>query len=263
MKILLIGCGYLGTALAQVLTAQGHTVTATTRSQARQAELACLAFQVKILSGNDFEGLLTLLKGQEACILTLAADKVENYTDTYLETARALAIAAHERPELKQILYTSSTSIYGDHAGAVVDETTPPRPATSAAEILLKTEQTLLELETSERKVCILRLGEIVGPARTIADRLRRMQGIPLPGDGSSYVNYTDRDEAAKAIAFALDHKLNGIYNLCSNDHPTRKELYEDICTKEGLPQVLWDPERVSHHAGNKRVSSKKWFLQS
>ena len=53
-------------------------------------------------------------------------------------------------------------------------------------------------------------------------------------------------------------HHLTGIYNLADDDHPTRKELYDEISKKFQVPEVTWDPSLTSLRSGNKRVSNHK-----
>ena len=254
MNILIIGCGYVGCALALSLGEMGHHITVTTRTNEKVAHLSSIANEVKILEASDPDALREALAGQDIAIITVAAGSVENYEKTYLGTAKAISQATAHLPALKQIIYTSSTSVYGDHQGAEVDENTPTSPQHPSGKILVETEDILLSLSSPSLSVCILRLGEIIGPGRNPADRLRRMQGIPLPGDGSSIVNWVHLDDIVYAVKACVAQKLSGVYNLCRDDHPTRKEFYDKICREENLAAMEWDPTKISIHSGNKKV---------
>lgn len=258
MNIAIIGCGYIGLALATFWKKSTHHLTVTTRSPQKAIPLQPFADSVKILQGNDLEALQKLLQNQDIVVLTLAADHPDTYESTYLETAKTLKKALLHCPGVSQIIYTGSTSVYGDHAGAIVDEETTPLPTNTTNTILIKTEEELLSIASPSCKVCIFRLGEIYGPGRDLAERLRQINEAALPGTGENITNLIHRDDIVNAIDFALNNHLNGVFNLCNDVHIPRKELYEAICTREGLPSVKWNAAKKSIHSGNKTVSNEK-----
>ena len=250
MKIGIIGCGYLGQKAARFWKQRGHFISAFTRCPEKILPLSQSVDRVFL----DFSSFIT---NQELLLVSVAPDQQSDYRSTYLRTAERL-LQHIAGSSVTHILYTSSTSIYGDYSGEWVDEETEPRSETKEGLILLETEKVLLSLASSLLPVAILRLGELHGPGRQIADRLRRLQGVALPGTGDSYVNLTDVDELTRGLEFARLHALSGLFNFCSPFHPTRKELYNSICQKEEIPPVVWDPSRISPHAGNKRVCCRK-----
>jgi NAD dependent epimerase/dehydratase family enzyme len=66
------------------------------------------------------------------------------------------------------------------------------------------------------------------------------------------------RADVTAAIDYALRHRLDGIYNLADDDHPTRQELYNHIAEKLGLPAIQWDQNSDAYRGGNKRISNHK-----
>jgi nucleoside-diphosphate-sugar epimerase len=258
MKITIIGCGYVGKALALTWKRAGHHITVTTRTQERVDELSQVANEVVVLGEDPSHFFSKTLQLQEVIVISVAADSAKDYEKTYLQTVRELADATPKLPFLQQIIYTGSTSIYGDHKGSWVNEETIPSPENRNAQILLETEQVLEKLTMPQRKVCIFRLGEIFGPGRDFASRLKRIQGQPLPGTGGNYTNIIHLHDILRAIDFALQNQLSGIYNLCNDIHMLRQELYSSICESVDLPKVVWDPAIRSIHGGNKRVSNDK-----
>jgi len=66
------------------------------------------------------------------------------------------------------------------------------------------------------------------------------------------------KDDCAAAIDYALNHKLEGVFNVADDEHPTRRELYGHIAKKYRLAEVKWDPTLTGLHSGNKRVSNHK-----
>lgn len=260
MKIAIIGCGYVGTALAVKFKRDGHYVTTTTRTLSKVPTLELISDRVLVLHAYDIKLIQELLEDQDAVVLCIAADSQSSYELTYLDTAKALEEALKHSPNVRNVIYTGSTSVYGDHQGGVVDENTPSSAVSVNSRILIETENILLGLSRDDRRICVFRLGEIYGPGRFISDRLRRLQtqGVKLPGDGSSITNLIHLEDIVSGISFALDRSLNGIYNLCNDMHMTRRDFYAQICVDEGLPPVEWDPLKVSVHGGNKLVSNAK-----
>lgn len=254
MKIGILGCGYVGSAAAEFLRKEGHQISVTTRNASRTDELKSFADHVFILPESFQEFILQ----QEALIIAVAADSSHDYQSTYLGTAEKVIQCLPHAKQLRQIIYTGSTSVYGDHQGNWVNETTFTEPQNENGRILLETEKLLLNQSTNTRHVCIFRLGEIYGPGRKIEDRLKNSQHKIFPGNGSQLTNLIELHDIVKAIRMALSLNLNGIYNLCNDHHISRKALYEQLCQKFGLASVQWDESQISPHGGNKKVSNQK-----
>lgn len=256
MKIGIIGCGYVGKAAAICLKNKGHYLSVTTRQPERIQELQSAAHQVYLIKQEaDYASFLA---EQEALLISVAPDAASDYLTTYLKTAESVIHLLPRAPHLRQIIYTSSTSVYGEHNGEWVDENTIPSPSNLNARILLDTENLLLSQSSKALHVSIFRLGEIHGPGRSIEERLKRTHHKVFAGTGDQYTNLIHLDEILQAIELALSKNLNGIFNLCNDFHLPRKVFYEMICKKLGLPSIRWDEQLSSTHGGNKRVSNQK-----
>lgn len=255
---LIIGCGYVGTSLAQLWTKRGIKVIATTSRHERIPELTSFCSEALVLHSSDLTALAQLLKRVDCVAVTVAAKNSNAYQSAYLDTALTLQHALNDNDTVRHLVYTSSTSVYGDHQGQHVNELTPLTPSSLQTEILAKTEQVLLSIRASHRNVCILRCGEITGPNREVPRRLQQRLSAPLPGNGMSITNIVHRDDVARAIAFSADHSLSGIYNLCNDLHVTRKHLYDLVCDAMKWPRPLWNPDAQSLHGGNRIVDNQK-----
>lgn len=258
MKIVIIGCGYVGQEVAKIWKKKGDSVTATTRTPERLDDLSKVATKSVIINKADEEALAPLVTDNEVIVVTIAADSPEQYENAYLNTSKVLKSLAREMGTPKRLIYTSSTSVYGDHHGQWVDEESSLLAKSDQAKILIEAEKNYLSLAEIGWKVCILRLTELYGPGRELSKRVQKMEGHVLPGDGSQYTNMLHKEDAASAIDYALRHHLEGIYNVCDDEHPTRKELYDKVTKKFSHPAVLWDPEHSALHSGNKRISNHK-----
>jgi nucleoside-diphosphate-sugar epimerase len=255
MKIGILGCGYVGQAAALHWKEAGHYVTASTRKFERFSHLENIANEVCLLTEHSFP---YFIEKQKALLICVAPDAASDYASTYLETAKCVAKHTDRASNLQQIIYTSSTSLYGDQEGAWVDENMPIQHLDENKRILYETEQILLSTSSQNRHICILRLGEIYGPGREIEARLKRMQHQSFAGNGESYTNLIHLSDIVNALHFALTHQLQGIYNLCNDFHIKRRQFYQEICQKENIPSIQWDPTRQSFHGGNRRVSNEK-----
>lgn len=257
MNILIIGCGYVGKALIPILLAMSTNVSVTTRKVSREPELSQLVSTVHVINGSD--DLSEIIPDYDVVIFTVGADSRGDYETAYLANAKAIVAGLKRSDKSQRLIYTSTTSVYGDHGGDWVDETSELKPMTKQAEILVQTEEVLLSASSPTKHVCIFRLGEIVGPGRSLEERVIRNAGATFPGDGMSYTNLSPLELIVDGISSAVANHLEGVYNLCADEHVRRKDLYDTICRERNLPPINWDSSVTSIHGGNKRVSSKKY----
>ena len=256
MKAAIIGCGYVGTAVAKLWQKQGFDLLVTTTSQSRVEELSQIANNVSIVTGTNVSQLQDALVDREVVLLCVGLRKGASYKDTYLGTARALADVL-PNTNVQQIIYTSTCSVYGEHQGAWVTELMPPAPITENGKIVEATEQTLLSTTTPQRKVCILRLGGIYGPGRTLEKIYGRAAGTTRPGKGDEGTNWVHLNDIVGAVDWARRQQLSGLYNLVQDDVPTIRELIAEVCDRNRLSPVIWDKTQPSTRK-NVRVSNAK-----
>ena len=257
MNVAIIGCGYVGTAVAQRWRTQGLSVLATTTRAERMSELASVADRVEVLLGADAERLRTVLADRQVVLLCVGSKRGANYTDTYLSTAQTLAQVLPDTG-VQQLIYTSVYSVYGQHDGAWVTEDMPAAPATENGKIIAAAEQTLLETATPQRQVCILRLGGIYGPGRTLEKIYRRAAGSTRPGKGNEGSNWVHLDDIVGAIDWVRQHRLSGVYNLVQDEILTVRELIDAVCQRHHLNPVQWDESQPSARPYNVRVANAK-----
>mgnify|MGYP002780612720 CR=1 FL=1 len=258
MRAAILGCGYVGKAVAQLWSSQGISVTATTTSRDRMDDLRQVAAAVQVVNGSDAEGIATLLQGQDTLLICVGAGRQANYEEVYLNTAKTVVQSLEQAPSLKQIIFTSTYSVYGNYEGAWVREDDPAKPATDNGRTMAETEKTLLQAATPERNVCIFRLGGIYGPGRELAKIYSRAAGQTRPGTGHEASNWVHLEDIVGAIAFAQTHSLSGLYNLVQDEIPTVRELIDRVCTANHLDPVQWDPSQPSARPYNVRVSNQK-----
>lgn len=254
MKILIVGCGYLGSKTAERLLNRGHEVWALRRDENALKELSAKGvrpFRADILKPAPLKELPSF----HAAVLCQAPDKKENYEQVYFEGTRNI-IEALWKQELKKLILISSTSVYSVKDGSWVDEKDDPKRGGAMdadAEWLLKTE----ELVLSEKQGVILRLGGIYGPGR---NRIEALKAGKLKSSFSeAFVNRIHVDDAAAGIELLLEKGKTGEIYLGVDDQPsTQKEFYEWICDKLSLPKESGETPKEIVRSSNKRCSNKK-----
>ena len=270
MTLTIVGCGYVGTALAQRLQtrrAQWPLCLTTTRSE-RLGELQTLADSAVICDATDPDQLMAALKNSRVVVVSLGPKgnrqvDADGYRSTFVDSLACLTSLLPRLPDLEQILYTSSCAVYGDANGGWVDETTPPDPGPGHGAVLLDSERILAGI--TDRRVCILRLGALHGPGRVIDDRLKGLAGSKQPGDGQHYSNWVHVEDAAGALLAAIDGGWTGVVNVV-NDEPIRlRDLIHRSLSGQNLAPVRWSggstPQVCSRRIRNDRLKALNYRL--
>ena len=251
MKIAIVGAAYTGYATARALHRQGHTVTVTTTRAERVAELEAVASRVLVMKGSDQAGMRELLADEDVVLLTMAGGLTEKdgkpymdpdlYRDAYVGTAQSLVANLDAAPGLKQIIFCSSLNAYGDAGGAEhVDEDTPATPASPFAQVYIDTENLLSAAGSEQLKVCNFRTGTIYGPGRTHAVEASRIAGQKIPFDGESDAMIVHRDDVVRGLLFAIEHRLDGLYNLFNDVSDSKATFFGEVCRDAGLEPIIW-----------------------
>jgi nucleoside-diphosphate-sugar epimerase len=262
-NIAILGCGYVGGALADYWQERGHFVTGTTTNSSRGAALAETVSKAVVMKGNDLNAVHSLLEGQDTLVVSVAPTgsqeaAASTYETTYLETAKNLVIALSDAPNIRQVVYLSSCSVYGDRQGEWVDETADIDPVDSKSQVIYEAEQIILKAANDSQKVCVLRLGGIYGPGRELVNMFGGLAGMIVPGKGDRFINWIHRDDIINAIEFARLNELDRIYNLVDDSQLTIKEQVKLVCDAYGLPPVHWDASKSSPPRKSLQVNNHK-----
>lgn len=258
MKLAIIGCGYVGSAVARLWYEAGNEVIVTTTTPEKVSRLKKIASQVVVLSGNDLASLKEVVADREVILLSVGSKQrtPDIYRQAYLETAKNVVSAIKATSGVKQLIYTSSYGIVKDKSGKTIDETVVVKPKDEFSEILHQTEQVLLS--EAATKTCILRLAGIYGPGRELIKIFQRVAGTIRPGKGEDYTNWVHIEDIARAIDFAKDKQLEEVYHLNSDESMTTKEFFRQLFEAHNLPPVTWDSSQTSTRTYNIKLSNQK-----
>ncbi len=190
------GCGYVGSALAARLVADGARVAGLRRTPRDLPEgVTPLAAD---LGGPDLAAALPA--DLDLVFYTAAADGGDEaaYRAAYVVGLANLLDALESRPRPpRRVLFTSSTSVYGQRAGEWVDEASPAEPPGHRGAVMLEAEA---RLAASPIASVVLRLGGIYGPGRTHLLESVRAGRATLPRGVERYTNRIHRDDAADGL---------------------------------------------------------------
>jgi nucleoside-diphosphate-sugar epimerase len=254
-RILIAGCGYVGEAAANLFHERGWEVEGWTGSVASASELSNRLYLVRAVDLAD-RAAVSANSQEFAVVLQCASSRggdAEEYRRVYLEGARNL-IAAFPTGTL---IFTSSTSVYAQKDGTLVDESSPAEPIQAKGKILREAERLVL----SNRGI-VLRLGGIYGPCRSFFLN-KFLSGEAVIEQDDRFINQVHRDDIASALLLLAERRAEcagEIYNVV-DDHPiTPREAYTWLSSelKRPLPPEGNSAAPRKRGESNKRVSNQK-----
>ena len=245
MKLLLIGHGYLGKALARVFREAGWQVIPVSRS------------------GGD--GTLACDVGDPAAVADLpAADFIVHcaasghggppvYRHVHVGGCRNLIDSFCGVP----LLFTSSTSVYAQTDGSVVTEESPAMPERETGRLLREAEDSVLAAGG-----VVARLAGIYGPTRcVILQKFLAGQAV-IEEDGRRFLNQIHRDDAARAIHHLakLPAARGAIFNVCDSTPLSQLDTYQELSRIFHSPLPPAGPRDPNRKRGwtHKQVSNIK-----
>jgi len=259
-RVLIAGCGDVGTALGVALAADGDQVLGLRRHP------ECLPAPIIPVRGDlaTGEGLAAAAAGVTALVYAASADGFTDdaYRAAYVDgLGRVLDALRGARAPLERVLFTSSTAVYAQSDGGAVDETSPTAPSGFSGRRLLEAEALLLG---SGFPASVLRLAGIYGPGRRrLIDEVR--SGTATVPDGLSiYTNRIHVADCAGAIRHLLrlpGSRADGLW-LGVDDEPCERAVVLDWLADR---MDVARPRRVAatgagarQRGGNKRCSNAR-----
>ena len=236
-RVLIAGCGYTGQRLARRLkTEDDATVLALVASSASAARLAESEVVDEVLRADlDGHGALPAPPTVEQ-VYYFIPPAPEGRTDPRL--ARFLNWLAAGNALPRRILLISTSGVYGDCGGALVDETRPPAPVADRALRRFDAEQALSAWGEAEgAETVILRVAGIYGPGRLPVARLRK--GAPMvPESEAPWTNRIHVDDLVTVCRAAMAHApAGGLYNVSDGNPGNMTDYFNRVADALGLPR--------------------------
>jgi nucleoside-diphosphate-sugar epimerase len=275
MRVLIIGCGYVGVPLGTELVRLGHEVFGLRRRSSAENELRTAGIQPLIGDVTKPETLAKLPNDFDWVVNCVAAGgDAENYRQIYLRGARNLIEWLSATPP-KKFVYTSSTSVYAQNDGSQVKESSPNEPLAKTSKILVETEKVLLEASHGSRGLSphlkfpavILRVAGIYGPDRGHWFKQFLKGTAHIEGDGVRFLNMIHRDDLVGCIIAALKNGRAGeIYNAVDDEPVSQLHFFQWLAQAVDKPLPPSAPENSGENrrrgATNKRVSNRKLKME-
>jgi nucleoside-diphosphate-sugar epimerase len=265
MRVLIVGCGYVGLPLGAALVARGHHVVGLRRSPAAEAEMRAAGIEPAYADITDRPSLDPLPLPFDWVVNCVASGGggLKDYRHTYLEGTRHLLDWLGASPPAK-FIYTGSTGVYGQTDGADVDETSPTKPVSATARTLVTTERVLLKTARERGfPAIVLRLAGIYGPARGYWLRQFIAGEARMEGEGRRILNMVHRDDVVGAILTVCERGQAGeVYNVVDDAPVTQRGFFTWLATRlnRPLPPAIPEDGVAKRKRGltNKRVSNRK-----
>ncbi len=252
-RILIAGCGYVGEAAANAFHERGWEVEGWTATAESAAKLSDRPYPVRAV---DITGLSAIESAAFDVVLHCVSSRggdEDQYRKLYLNGAKNL-LRASPRTTL---LFTSSTSVYAQTDGSVVDETSPAEPRHEKGKILRETEELVLASGG-----IVARLGGIHGPHRSFF-LSRLLEGRTPTGGTDRLINQIHRDDIVSALLLLAERRAdyrNEIFNVVADEPVKSSAAYEWLSTQIKMPLVsdAADAGRRKRGDSNKQVSNGK-----
>lgn len=229
-RLLIVGCGDIGLRLLPLVRAR-FRVFAVTRNAAGCAALRA-AGAVPVVADLDQPASLRRLKGLATHIVHLAPPPGEGALDQRSRNLTAIL------PDGARLVYVSTSGVYGDCAGEIIDETRPVAPRNPRAIRRVDAERVLRQwARRSGSRLAIVRAPGIYARERLPLARLRQATPALVAAD-DVYTNHIHADDLARVVALALVRGLPGrLYNAVDDSHMQMAAYFDAVADAFDLPR--------------------------
>lgn len=226
MNILILGYGQTGHALADQLQQQGHHVLAVSRTAQKETRIDHLAQDIKNLhldSDVKFDWVYVILAPKKRSL--------EAYQSSFVDTAKPVWQALQDHP-IQKIVFISSTRVYGQDGGQIIDDTTLPHTTDPFGQCLIAAEQ-LWSAYWQEKLI-------IVRPSGLYQANSQHMVKQALAATHITAQHWTNRiyrEDLVGFLSYLLTVNVPQSQYLLSDQHPELQyELWNSIRKAHGLP---------------------------
>ena len=256
-EVLIIGCGFLGEAAAELFSSRGRRVLGLVRSPESLSSLTGRLFAsaaCDVTIPDQVESLIPRLQGVPLAIYAVSSGRggPEAYEAVYRDGLQRVLDAW--KPG--KTIFVSSTSVYGQADGSEVTEESPAVPDRETGRILIEAENIVLSAGG-----CAARLSGIYGPGRSVLLKKFLSGEAVLEAGGQRWINQIHREDAVSALAAMGQYTSSGeIYNVSDDTPVTQREIYGWMADFLKRPMPPEGPADLLRKRGwtSKRVCNRK-----
>jgi nucleoside-diphosphate-sugar epimerase len=232
-RIGVLGCGWLGLGLAQSYVADDFVVHGSRQSKKDADSLqeqGVDGFAVQISENHVSGNLREFLHGVSRLFLTFPPGIRKNPKRDFVAVIQQLLPHIH-KSKVKEVVFTSSTVVYGPQQGLVTPNTVP-QPQTESGKQLFEVESILRSQNSFSTQ--IVRLGGLLGGDRHPVKQLAK---LPVVDNPQAPINLIHKADAIGLLRYLADQApWQSIYNGVAPWHPTKQDFYEQAAKKMKLP---------------------------
>ena len=232
-RIGVLGCGWLGLGLAQSYAVDGFVLHGSRQSKKGAnslQEYGIHGFAVQISENHVSGNLSEFLHGVSRLFLTFPPGIRKNPKRNFVALIQQLLPHIH-KSKVKEIVFTSSTGVYGPQQGLVTPNTVP-QPQTESGRQLFEVESILRSQDGFSTQ--IVRLGGLLGGDRHPVKQLAKLSVVDNP---QAPVNLIHKADAIGLLRYLADQApWQSIYNGVAPWHPTKQDFFEQAAKEMQLP---------------------------
>lgn len=211
-SVLIVGSGLLGLSLAEKFSNNGYQVTITTTTESKLVQLQQMGYSPILFDGNAIEHYKQLSEfNVDVVVFALAPSKCK--TIFYTDVLNNICNGLHS---FKQLVFTSSISVYSNNSKTHTEKSI----ALEHNSIIYQTES---YIQQHVQHYYIFRLAGLI-------DKQRHPKGFHKSLDvkeANAPVNLVHIQDVSSIIFSSIEHDIKeGIYNVCSPEHPSKKAYY-------------------------------------
>ena len=243
-QISILGCGWLGLPLAKALIANGFTVKGSTTSESKLAILeksGIQPFLIALSEDKTIGNFTDFLKNSSVLIIDVPPKLRGSEKENFVAKIKNV-IPYIEKSTIENVLFVSSTSVYGE-ANDTITEETIAKPDTESGKQLLEVESLLQS--NSNFKTTILRFGGLIGEDRNPTKFMAGKVNIENPATPINFIH--QEDCIGIILKIIATNSWEEIYNGVCPFHPTRETYYTQKATELGLPLPQFDHSTPSN----------------
>ena len=236
-KIGIIGCGWLGLPLAKEFISNNYKVKGSTTTKEKLKILkneGIEAYLIEIAENSISDSIDSFLYELDILIVNIPPKIRKEVNTSYSEKIKRLIKKSNK---VKNILFISSTSVYGSMQGKI-DSNTIALPDSENGKEILKTENII-----KNKNNTILRFGGLIGEERNPLKYLIQKEEILNSDAPINYIHLKDCIGIINAII--SKGKWGETYSAVAPFHPSKIEYYNYICDYKKINRLNFSNKKT------------------